>query len=74
VFATNGTVFDPIVWPSGGARATTSVPIVPDAPVRLSITTCWPRFSESLAPVRRARMSTLPPGAKGTIQRIGFVG
>ena len=38
-----------IVWPSGGAFAVISVPIVPPAPPRLSITTCCPRPSASFA-------------------------
>ena len=43
-------------------------------PPRLSTTTCCPQLSVSFWPSRRAMIVVLPPGTKGTIQRIGFVG
>src|SRR5690349_24725115 len=48
--------------------------MLPFAPVRLSMTTCWPRPSEIFCPSVRANVSVLPPGAKGTTKRIGLVG
>ena len=44
---------------------------MPEAPARLSTTTCWPRPSESFGASRRPSTSTLPPGAKGTTIRRG---
>src|SRR5512134_2785801 len=43
-------------------------------PGRFSTTTGWPHASVSLGPIRRAWMSAGPPGANGTIKRIGFAG
>ena len=58
----------------GCARAAASAPMRPPAPVRFSTTTGWP----SVSPMRSARMraatSVEPPGAKGTIRRIGRFG
>ena len=51
------------VWPSGAARATTSVPMALPAPGRFSITTGWRQASNNAAPRVRARMSEGPPGA-----------
>jgi hypothetical protein len=47
---------------------------LPDAPVRLSITTCWPSASPSFGATMRATKSEAPPGANGTIILIGRVG
>ena len=44
---------------------------MPLAPARLSITTCWPRRSESLLPMRRPTRSVLPPGVNPMISLIG---
>jgi hypothetical protein len=51
-----------------------SMPIVPPAPVRLSTTTDWPSEGEITCAIERARMSLGPPGASGTMSRIGFMG
>jgi hypothetical protein len=40
----------------------------------LSTTTVWPRLRESRSAIRRLTVSVPPPGANGTIQRIGRVG
>ena len=60
------------VFPSGSACAPISVPITPPAPGRFSINTFL--FNLILSSVASARptISLLPPGAKGTIIRIGF--
>ena len=60
------------MWPSGGALATASAPMLPPAPGLLSTTTGWPRlaFSEKV----RARMSGAPPGGKVTTRRMGWRG
>src|SRR5882724_7496285 len=47
---------------------------MPAAPVRFSITIGWPSASPSAGATVRAVMSTLPPGTKGTMRRIGFAG
>ena len=47
---------------------------MPPAPGRLSMTTCWPQASVSFWPMKRARMSVLPPGVNGTISLTGLVG
>src|SRR5437879_8170277 len=64
----------PIVWPSGGALATISVPITPPAPDRLSVITGWPSAAASFAPTARDSRSVVPPTANGTMMRIGLVG
>src|SRR5947207_3733062 len=43
--------------------------MLPPAPPRVSITTCWPHTSESRSPMTRAMMSVAPPAANGTITR-----
>jgi hypothetical protein len=63
-----------MVWPSGIPFATSSVPMISEAPGRLSTSTCWPQFSVSFWPRMRAMPSLLPPGATGTIRRIGRPG
>src|ERR1700704_456749 len=62
------------VWPSGSDSATARAPIVPPAPGRLSMTTLCPRIALTRCPIRRARTSAGPPGAKPTTSRMGFVG
>src|SRR5258708_2960059 len=47
---------------------------MPLAPARLSITTACLNASVSFGPIRRARMSVVPPGGKFTIKRIGLLG
>src|SRR2546427_5226907 len=48
--------------------------MTPPAPPRFSITTGCPRLSASAGTKLRAVMSVPPPGAAGTIRRIGLAG
>src|SRR5215831_3542389 len=64
-------VMMPSVYPSLSARATASLPSVPPAPGRFSITTGWPSFSCSDCATMRPMMSAPPPGPNGTIMRRG---
>src|SRR3954469_13119525 len=63
-----------IVWPSGAARATTSVPMMLLPPGFTSTTTGWVSYSESPCCTARATMSTVPPGGFGTTICTGFHG
>ncbi len=56
------------------ARAATSMPTLPAAPARFSTTTCWPRNCVSPGWISLATKSEAPPGANGTITRMGWVG
>src|SRR6218665_2315832 len=58
-----GAVSAPIssVWPSAGARAAASAPMLPPAPPRLSTTTCWPSCSPSLRATITPITSLAPP-------------
>src|SRR6266852_4470407 len=67
-------IMKPNVYPSLLALATALAPIMPLAPARLSITTACLNASVSFGPIRRARMSVVPPGGKFTIKRIGLLG
>ena len=51
------------VWPSGSARATTSVPTTPAAPARFSTTTGCGSSGRSASPMARASRSVPPPVA-----------
>src|SRR5258706_2623156 len=62
------------VWPSGAALATASVPGMPPAPARLSMTMDCPSASESCGAIARAAMSVTPPGEAGTTIRMGREG
>ena len=62
------------VYPSGAARATCSAPITLPAPARLSTTIGWPRVWPAASAMIRPTMSFEPPGAKGTIIRMGRSG
>jgi hypothetical protein len=62
------------MWPSGGLLATRSVPMMPVAPARLSMTTGWPQASVSFWPMRRAARSIAPPGEAGTTMVICLLG
>src|SRR5664279_642508 len=62
------------VYPSGGAVATASVPILPLAPGRFSITTAIFQSSPIRCPSVRARMSMPGPGVNGTMSLIGLLG
>ena len=42
------------VWPSAGALATRSEPMMPLAPAWFSVTIGWPRSSESFGSITRA--------------------
>src|SRR5688572_33371524 len=46
----------------------------PPAPPRLSAIICWPSAGESFSAMRRATVSVPPPGAFGTMMRMGLVG
>ena len=50
------------------------MPMFPEAPLRLSITMRVPSCAPSGSAMRRAMMSTLPPGGKGEISVIGWLG
>jgi hypothetical protein len=58
------------VLPSGAARDTNSVPIMPDAPGRFSTTMVTPCALLMCSAMRRATTSVLAPGGTGTINRI----
>ena len=62
------------VFPSGAARATSRVPIEPEAPPLLSTTTGTPSAALRCGCSRREMASTLPPGGKGATRRIGPAG
>ena len=62
------------VWPSGLARATCWLPMLPLAPATLSTTTGWPSLADSLSATKRAMMSGPVPGVKGTTTRTGWSG
>src|SRR5260221_5628342 len=62
------------VWPSGGACATNSLPMLPEAPARFSTTTFCPSRAPSAGASTRATVSTAPPGACGTMIRTARVG
>jgi len=55
-------VVNSTVWPSGFARATNSVAMMPLAPGRLSATTGCFHFCDSRSPTVRIATSMLPPG------------
>src|SRR4029450_3418494 len=63
-----------IVYPSGAAFATTSVPTTPPWPDRLSITIGCLGVSDRRCPTTRAIMSLGPPGGNGTINLIVLLG
>src|SRR5919109_1673418 len=50
------------------------MPTLPAAPARFSITICWPRNSDMPGWMSRAAKSEAPPGANGTIIRMGWLG
>jgi hypothetical protein len=56
------------VLPSGAARETASVPIIPLAPGRFSTTIVTPRARPICSAIRRATPSVLAPGGTGTIR------
>src|SRR5215831_237265 len=48
--------------------------MIPLAPVRFSMTICWPSASPSFCATSRAVTSATPPAGNGTMQRIGRTG
>lgn len=63
------------VWPSAGARATLLAPIVPPAPVALSMTmVALSRCLRIASASWRATVSVGPPAANGTTMVMGLVG
>ena len=62
------------VWPSGLARATCWLPILPRAPATFSTTTGWPSLGDSRSATKRAMMSGPVPGVNGTTSLIGWSG
>src|SRR5438105_5877282 len=62
------------VWPSGGDFEVAACAMLPCAPGWLSTMFGCPVRSASPAAMMRVTTSAGPPGAKGTSQRIGFVG
>jgi hypothetical protein len=66
IFAVKGLDVIKSVWPSGAARATTCVPILPLAPGLFSTTTGWFQRRWISSPMLRARMSGPVPGVNGT--------
>ena len=63
-----------IVWPSGGACAVDSVPVMVPAPGWYSTTTGCFNASCSRVPTMCTTMSVPPPGTKGTLTRTGRLG
>src|SRR3954463_6644344 len=61
-------------YPSGGALATLSAPIVEPAPGRLSTTTCCPSASVNFWVRIRPGTSAAPPAENGTTSLTGWVG
>jgi hypothetical protein len=62
------------VYPSAGARFTSSAPSTPAAPGRFSTTTACPRLALSLSAMKRPMVSEPPPAACGTMSCMGFSG
>ncbi|CFP66817.1 Uncharacterised protein [Bordetella pertussis] len=62
------------VYPSGVARETCSVPMLPPAPALFSTMTGWPSLVPMCWPTSRAIRSVVPPAAYGTMRRMGCAG
>ena len=73
-FITSVLTEDIRVSPSGLARATCWLPILPEAPATLSTTTGWPSLGDSFSDTKRAMMSGPVPGVNGTTMRTGWSG
>jgi hypothetical protein len=56
------------------ARAAVSTPMLPLAPPRLSMMTCWPSAAPSFGVSSRAALSVELPAGNGTMNRSGLVG
>ena len=66
---------NPMVVPSGAARATRPTPTMPLPPLAtFSITMLWPSATFMRSATMRATGSTAPPGGNGTIIVIGREG
>ncbi len=63
-----------MVMPSCGASHTERVPVEPDAPGWLRITTFWPSASESSPATTRVTVSVEPPADHGTMIVTGSLG
>ena len=61
----------PSTEPSAGPLATASAPTMPPPPARFSTMTVWPSTGPSRSARMRPRLSTAPPGGKGTMMRNG---
>jgi hypothetical protein len=68
-FITSVLTDDIKVWPSGLARATCWLPMLPEAPATFSTTTGWPILADSRSATKRAMMSGPVPGVNGTTSR-----
>ena len=62
------------VYPSGGALATTSPPMMPLPPGRFSTTNGWPIWSPTFCASARPSASSVPPGGNGMTIRTGRLG
>ncbi len=62
------------VYPSAGARATSSVPMEPPAPARFSMMTGCPSDLDMASAIIRDTVSVVVPGPNGTIIFIGRSG
>ncbi len=62
------------VYPSGAAAAACCVPMFPDAPALFSIMIGCPRRFPNASATSLPLVSVTPPGANGTIKRMGFSG
>jgi len=62
------------VWPSGSARTTYSVPMLPPAPGLFSTTKGWPSFFASRLLTPRVSVSVVPPAEKATTTLTGPAG
>ena len=54
------------VCPSGAARATRPVPMLPEAPPTFSTTIGWPSVARICSPMMRTSVSLGPPAGNGT--------
>lgn len=64
----------PIVWPSGAALATASVPMLPAAPLLFSTMKGWPSLAARRSPITRATRSGVEPASNGTTTFTGPCG
>jgi hypothetical protein len=62
------------VYPSGGATATSRVPMLPPAPGLLSTMNCCLKASDSFCATSRPTESDPPPGVNGITMRTGREG